>query len=241
MLSAADNLSRKPYLHHFSESSYGNPVEQFTFDERNFSRSSLNCLLGLFMWKNHVEDLEELNVLEVGGGFGSLGEILASAGFLRWKYIDIPPNSFIAEKYLSAVLGASNIAGYADTQSIGEIVIDELPIASALCSWQVQKLVAHIDLFVNFISFQEMEPPVASNYLLHVDRLNAKWILLRNLREGKQLLSADCSVGVKTPTKSKDYIQMLPDYRLIEQNVIPFGFQTIDGYNSELLLFKRLP
>lgn len=241
VLLAADDGYRKPWLHHFSESSFGNPIEQFTFDRRFFSRSSLNYLLGLAMLKKHLKDIEEINVLEVGGGFGTLGEILAAAGFKRWRYIDIdiPPNSFIAQKYLSAALGSASVAGYADTRSMGEIIIDKLPEISALCSWQIQKLAGHVDLFVNFISFQEMEPYVVSNYLSHGTRLGAKWVLLRNMREGKNLVSADCNVGVESPTTSEDYINMLPDYQLIDRNVLPFGFRTVDGFNSELLLFKR--
>ena len=53
--------------------------------------------------------------------------------------------------------------------------------------WQIEKLKGKIDLFVNFISFQEMEPEVVKNYLLKVINLKPKYILLRNLREGKQI------------------------------------------------------
>jgi len=53
-------------------------------------------------------------VLEVGGGFGTLGEILATTGIddLRYIDIDIPPMSFIAQSYLCDVLGAGNVATY---------------------------------------------------------------------------------------------------------------------------------
>jgi putative sugar O-methyltransferase len=39
---AADNPATSPRLSDFSESDFGNPVEQFEFDGRKFSRSSLN-------------------------------------------------------------------------------------------------------------------------------------------------------------------------------------------------------
>jgi hypothetical protein len=32
---------------------------------------------------------------------------------------------------------------------------------------------------------------------------------------------------------------MLTNYDLIERNVHPFGFQTVDGFHSELMLLKR--
>ena len=53
---------------------------------------------------------------------------------------------------------------------------------TCLSSWQIEKLLGKIDIFVNFISFQEMEPKVVRNYINHVIRLSPKFILLRNLR-----------------------------------------------------------
>ena len=37
-----------------------------------------------------------------------------------------------------------------------------------------------------------------------------------------------------------DYIAMIKDeYNLVESNVNPFGYKTVDGFHSELLLFKH--
>jgi hypothetical protein len=91
---------------------------------------------------------------------------------------------------------------------------------------------------VNFISFQEMEPHIVRNYLGHVTRLGTRWVLLRNLREGKQLRKNDW-VGVDVPILSNDYLAMLPDYELVERNVLPFGYRTVDNFHSELLLLRR--
>jgi hypothetical protein len=83
-----------------------------------------------------------------------------------------------------------------------------------------------------------MEPDIVQNYLNHVTRLQADWVLLRNMREGKQL-SSQHRFGVDNPIFSEDYARMLGDYDLIATNVIPFGFKTVDGFHSELMLFKR--
>ena len=240
VLQAADNTAQLPYLHNFSESSVGSPVEQFNFDGRNFSRSSLNYLLGLAMLKKHLHGEVPRNVLEIGGGFGTLGEVLVSASIDKLRYIDvdIPPTSFIAQHYLSEVLGETRVSSYAKTAEMPLIDIDALPTASVLCSWQIENLRGNVDLFVNFISFQEMEPHIVRNYLNHVARLGTRWILLRNIREGKQLRK-NGNVGVDIPIFGDDYISMLPDYHLIERKVIPFGYQTVDGFNSELMLLKR--
>jgi hypothetical protein len=97
-----------------------------------------------------------------------------------------------------------------------------------------------VDLFVNFISFQEMEPDVVQNYLLHVDRLRAKFLLLRNLREGKQKVRKSGGVGVKNPIQGGDYDAFLPNYELIDTNTTPFGHQTEDGFHSELRIYQRI-
>lgn len=241
VLLAADNPQKLPHLHTFSESSIGEPVEQFEFDGRRFSRSSLNYLLGLAMLKKHLDGDVPHTVLEIGGGFGTLGEVLSSAGIegLRFIDIDIPPMSFVAQQYLTKVLGKENVATYVQTRDQSFIDIRSLPMASALCSWQIERLQGKVDLFVNFISFQEMEPHIVRNYLGHVARLGPRWILLRNIREGMIVRKEHDSFGVHVPIVSDDYPAMLPGYELTERNVLPFGYRTVDGYHSELLLLRR--
>jgi putative sugar O-methyltransferase len=239
-LVAADDVKVKPYLHRFSESTVGSPIEHFEFGGRRFSRSSLNYLLGLALLKKHLSGELLRTVLEIGGGFGTLGEVLSTCGIndLRYIDIDIPPTSFVAQHYLTEVLGRESVATYEQTRTLQSISVSSLPPAAVLCSWQIEHLVGNVDLFVNFISFQEMEPHIVRNYLGHVARLRTRWVLLRNLREGKQLRKNDW-VGVDVPILSNDYLAMLPDYELVERNVLPFGYQTVDNFHSELLLLRR--
>jgi len=240
VLLAADDSDSLPYLHNFSESTVGSPVEQFGFDGHNYSRSSLNYLLGLVLLKKHLDGDVPRTVLEIGGGFGTLGEILANSGIDDMHYIDIdiPPTSFVAQYYLSEVLGKDKVATYAQTADKTSIEIKSLPQAAVLSAWQIEKLQGQVDLFVNFISFQEMEPHIVKNYLQHVDRLGSRWVLLRNMREGKQIRK-NGGVGVDIPILGDDYLTMLPGYELVERNVIPFGYRTVDDFHSELLLLKR--
>jgi hypothetical protein len=58
------------------------------------------------------------------------------------------------------------------------------------------------------------------------------------MREGKQLRKND-SVGVENPILGDDYLAMLPGYEPVERNMLPFGYRTVDGYHSELLLLRR--
>jgi len=242
VLLASDDCTRLPYLHTFSECTAGQPVEQFEFDGRLFSRSALNYLLGLAMLKKHLPagDVPR-TVLEIGGGFGTLGEILHASGIegLRYIDIDIPPISFVSQWYLQQSAGQLSVTTYDMTREQAEIDIAKLRPLSVLCAWQIEKLRGSVDLFVNFISFQEMEPYIVRNYLGQVSRLGTRWVLLRNMREGKQKRAPGHLAGVETPILGDDYLDMLPGYELVDRNVHPFGYRTVDGYHSELLLLRR--
>lgn len=239
-LLAADDPKQLPFLNKFSESKFGTPIEQFEFDGCRFSRSSLNYLLGLSLLKKHLNGEVPRTVLEIGGGFGTLGEILIKAEIdgLRYVDIDIPPISFIAQHYLIETFGKEDVTTFAETDKMDSIEIDSLTKATVLCPWQIEKLKGQVDLFVNFISFQEMEPHIVKNYLMHVSRLEAKWILLRNLREGKNRRRGE-ELGVDSPVLGDDYLGMLKEYELVDRNVLPFGYQTVDNFHSELLVLKR--
>jgi putative sugar O-methyltransferase len=240
VLLAADDPSKLPHLHRFTESQAGAPLEQFEIEGRRFSRSALNYLLGLAFLKKHLDGGVPRTVLEIGGGFGTLGEILAASDVEGMRYIDIdiPPTSFVAQSYLSQALGTDAVATYGRTRTAKEIAIGSLPVATVLCPWQVEALRGKVDLFVNFISFQEMEPSIVQNYLRHVDRLGTDWVILRNLREGQRKRS-EGKAGVETPVKGDDYLGMLPGFRLVERLVHPFGYRTVDGFHSEIMLLRR--
>jgi putative sugar O-methyltransferase len=236
---SSDIVAKKPFLKDFSEVNYGTPIEQFEFDGKKFSRSALNYLLGLCLLKKHTSENDSINtVLEIGGGFGTLGEILSGTPGTKYIDVDIPPVSFVAWNYLNAVYGDTKIEPY--IHSMEKIDISKLKACSVFNSWDIEKLEGKIDLFVNFISFQEMEPHVVENYLSFVKKLSPKFILLRNMREGKQQKKSKDDFGVETPIKKDDYVRMIEDsFTLVESNVIPFGYKTVDGFHSELLLFKR--
>jgi len=240
VLAAANPDSDEFGLNTFSEGGVGNPIEQFIFDGKTYSRSSLNYLLGLSLLKQHADFSAINTVLEIGGGFGTLGEILGKAPRKGIKYIDvdIPPTHFAAEHYLKENFGKDQVASFGDLQCRSSIEIADLPSFTVMCSWQLERLRGEIDLFVNFISFQEMEPEVVENYLNQITRLEAKWVLLRNMREGKQKKSAHSS-GVRTPVVGDDYLRILKGYEVANRSSQPFGYETVDGFHSELILLTR--
>ena len=237
---AGDDTTRPPILSHCSECDAGEPVEQFTFSGRRFSRSMLNYMLVLVFLKKHVDTTNLKHVLEVGGGFGSLGEILASDPRNTYTYvdIDIPPTAAAANYYLKCIFG-EKLLEYPQSRERRPIFPDGTFDAAVLCPWQLPDLQGQFDLFVNAISFQEMEPAVVRYYLEHVNRLETRFVLLRNLREGKQKKSEAGAVGVEEPILGGDYDSFLPGYDLVAVNTIPFGYRTVDGFHSEVRLYRR--
>ena len=83
-----------------------------------------------------------------------------------------------------------------------------------------------------------MEPAIVKNYLEKIKSLGTKVILLRNLREGKQVKKGT-ELGVESPTLRDHYINFLEEYKLIASDAHRWGYTTHDGYHSELLLFKK--
>lgn len=240
----ASNLDKVPFTDKVSESRIGNPLEQHTIDNRNFSRSFMNYLLGLNFLKQNVDTKNLKTVMEIGGGFGTLGEILLQDERNEAFYInvDIPPVGFVSSYYLQEVFGKENIATYEDLKSLETLNIDRLKERYKglnLCSWQLPKLIGKIDLFVNFISFQEMEPDVVRNYCNYVDKLKPQYILLRNMLEGKKKQSENFQAGVKEPILGDDYNIFLPNYELVASDSAVFGFITEDGFHSQLRIYQR--
>lgn len=227
----------------FSEGDIGSPLEQFEYDGRVFSRSSLNYLHQLTFLRKHMGDFVPSTFLEIGGGWGSLGEVLMKTATSQIKYIDIdiPPTNSISEYYLRKTFPTEGFAGFHETNHDDEIAISDLPSLSVLPSWKIEKLCGEIDVFVNAISFQEMEPSVVQNYLDKVAGLKPKFLMLRNLREGKNAApTVDIDNFVLEPVKREFYIKCLQrlGYELTAENVIPFGRKMLDGFHSEILVFR---
>lgn len=236
---AGDRPEISPNLSRVTESEIGAPRDALVVDGRRFSRSMLNYLHGLVYLKQRLGDVGIRTVLEIGGGFGTLGEILLQAGpDHTYIDVDIPPTSAVASYYLSHLPNQA-LVPFAETRGDGPIPVPGPGRQLVLCPWQLPRLTGQVDLVWNFISFQEMEPEVVADYLTHAARLNARYVLLRNLREGKQRRTEQNPVGVLRPILGSDYDAFLPGYRLVDTNVHPFGFRTIDGFHSELRLYQR--
>ncbi len=240
---AADQ-DKPPHLQGFSQSAWGTPVEQFHFDGRAFDAAALRYLKCLVFLKKHLASHRVRNVLEIGGGYGALGEIIMSLKDRPYFYVDvdIPPVAYVATRYLQAVYGAEAVATYADTHDLDTIDIAELKRkgfrAAVLCPWQLERLAPGFELFVNTASFQEMEPEVVANYATHVQRLVSDFLILKNSRHGKHVAASSGEIGVNRPTTHADYLRLFDRFQLVAADAATFGY-VYGGFESEVLLFRK--
>lgn len=235
---------REPRLAAISESTVGEPLEQFEADGRRYSRSLLNYLRGLSLLARHA-DLSRLErALEIGGGYGTLGEILLG---LRPKGlyvdVDIPPVAAVASYYLTELFGEEAVLTYERSRGLATIDLDELAgrfRAIVLCPWQLPRVRGEVDLFVNFMSFQEMEPDVVANYARLVSPLTRRWVLMRNSRRGKTVVAEPGEIGVLRATTSQDLIGSFGDFTLVARDAEVFGDLSWDGeFASEVLCLEK--
>lgn len=240
----ATDSSAPPDLTKVSEDGFGKPLEQFEFEGRSYSRSLLNYLRGLTFLKRHTDTTSLRSVLEIGGGYGTLGEILLKSDPSRFFYVnvDIPPVGFVATRYLQAAFGRSAVLSYDVTREWDVIDLREVQAshrAVVLCPWQLPRTRGELDLFVNFISFQEMEPEIVENYARHVAQLGCKTLLMRNSRQGKPRVSKRIC--------SDDYPRFFPGFELVAKDALVHGDQSTpsatapENRYSEVTVFRKQP
>ena len=184
---------------------------------RNVTRSLLNYSRAITLLKKAADTSGLASALEIGGGYGTLGEILLTArpddGF--FVNVDIPPVAAVSTYYLSEVFGRDGVLGYAESREMDSLDLDELRQryrAVVLCPWQLPLVTGNVDLFANLMSFQEMEPLVVERYCELVEPITGRFVLLRNSATGKQQVAAG-QLGVLEPVTTDFVVDRFPQFR----------------------------
>lgn len=187
--------SRWPFdLEAFGESAVGRPVRHYALTEVDtvrWGKPYLNYLLCLAALSRHV-DAPPRHFLEIGGGFGVLGEIvLRRDETARYVDLDIPPLLTVASYYLTTLFGE-------------RVSTPDDPPSDSAClpNWRLPQVRGPFDVFVNSFSFQEMEPHVVDHYVGMVAELGVKYVVSLNSRAGKRRAIAGEEGGVLEPVTS---------------------------------------
>jgi putative sugar O-methyltransferase len=168
----------------YGESRVGTPVQYYklTGAEHGWTRPYLNYLLCLAALSKHV-DTPPQAFLEIGGGYGVLGEILLSRDpEARYVNLDIPPLVTVSSYYLKTLFGDRVTTYDGDLARSGEL---KLVTSAVLPNWRIKDVRGDFDVFVNSYSFQEMEPDVVEHYIDAVARAGIAYVVSLNSRNGK--------------------------------------------------------
>lgn len=191
------------------ESTLGDPWQLFPLSPVKgvrFGRAYVNYLLMMAALSRHI-DAAPKRVLEIGGGFGVLGEILlARDPEATYVNLDIPPLVTVSSYYLTELFGDDRVQTYDD--SIAATGPIEVTGSAVLPNYRLPDITGPFDVFVNSFSFQEMEPDVVEHYAAEVSRLDAEWIVSLNSRHGKPTVADGNAIGVVDPVTSARIIDI---------------------------------
>lgn len=214
-------------LESFGESSVGNPRQRYRLTDKDdivWGRAYLNYLLCLAGLSRHVSEPPR-RFLEIGGGFGVLGEIVMSRDPAAvYVDFDIPPLLTVASYYLTTLFGRERVMS-SNSSELWKAGVFSCERSAVLPNWRIGDLVGEFDVFVNSFSFQEMEPNVVEHYASAVASKGVTFVVSLNSREGKKRADGAGSVGVLDPVTSSR----------IEDIFEKRGYTLVGRYGSPLL------
>jgi putative sugar O-methyltransferase len=201
--------SRWPFdLEGFGESHIGQPRQLYWLTESKragLTKPYLNYLLCLAALSRYL-DAPPRSFLEIGGGYGTLGEILMSRNpEARYVNLDIPPLLTVSSYYLD-VLFDGRITVY--DESIADSGPIVLPGSACLPNWRIGDVDDDFDVFVNTFSFQEMEPEVVEHYVSLVSAKQVPYVVSLNSKLGKPKAGDGAAIGVIDPVTSDRIVAM---------------------------------
>jgi putative sugar O-methyltransferase len=201
------DLERWPTdLKAYGESLNGKPNQyyRFTGDKHGWTRPYLNYTLCMAALSRHV-DAPPKRFLEIGGGYGVLGEFLMQRDpEAVYVDVDIPPLMTVASWYLRELF-RDRVTIYDGAPATGPLEIEG---SAVLPNYRLPDLTADYDVFVNSFSFQEMEPDVVDNYVELVCARGIRYAVSLNSRLGKPKKSDGHEIGVQDPVTSARIIAM---------------------------------
>jgi putative sugar O-methyltransferase len=146
------------------------------------NKALMNYLLCLAALSQHT-DRPLKHFLELGGGFGALGEAaFALDQDASYYNYDLPPLSVVAEYYLDTAFSHRK--------------------HQVRSTWELPDHQEQADVFFNTYSFQEMEPHVVDNYVNVISGIRPEFIVSMNSTNGKRRAKSEKHVGVVNPVSS---------------------------------------
>lgn len=211
----------------FGESTLGNPPQRYQLlprhQDKTYGRAYLNYLLCLAALSRHV-DAPPKSFLEIGGGYGSLGEIvLAHDPEARYVDLDIPPLMTVASWYLHHLFPDRPLGFLDDVPASGSFTVGT---SAVLPNYRIEDLQDEFDVFVNTFSFQEMEPDVVQRYIDQVCAKGVKYVVSLNSLHGKRKAAAEGDMwAALDPVRTPDIVRWFTER----------GFELVGEYTNPMV------
>ena len=197
-----DQTSWPADLEGIGESEIGRPPQMFRLmgsTGPGWTRPYLNYLLCLTALSRQM-DTPPKRFLEIGGGYGVLGEIVMSRDpDARYVDFDLPPLTTVASYYLRTLFG-DRVAVFDDAFADSGPI--DLEGSASLPNWRIGDVAGPFDVFFNSYSFQEMEPDVVEEYVRQVAAKDVSYVVSLNSIVGKTKAAENMEGGVIDPVTS---------------------------------------
>lgn len=161
-------IDRFGLLDKIDEPLVGNPI-QVNYKNKLISQDLCNSVLEYYSIKEGMQFVNELNICELGAGYGRLGYVFLKAReckLIKYTIVDIPPALYIAQRYLTDVFPNLKAFKFRDFNKYSDIK-DEWEKAQIrfLEPQQIELLPApQFNLFINISSLHEMTMRQIQNY-----------------------------------------------------------------------------
>ena len=224
-------------LNKIESSLIGNPSDLISINNKLYTSKFLDEFLKYLEIKKHVNFEKINNFLEIGPGAGIFSEVLAKL-FINLKIylIDIPPQLYVTQSYLSAVF-PNQVATYSMIKKDPSILNSQNFRIFIIAPWQFEEInLGELDFAFNQVSFSEMKKETAKSYLDILSNRNTKIINIRSVEKNK----------IKEGPSFSDYEKILVNYNIVGKDLISADFKekenkirtSISAYYKNKNLFK---
>jgi putative sugar O-methyltransferase len=162
------SVDRFGLLKRISEPLIGNPIRVY-YENELISQDLCNSVLEFYSIKEGLSFVNELNICELGAGYGRLGYVFLKdreCKLIKYTVVDIPPALYIAQRYLSEVFPDSKVFKFREFGKYSEIKDEwEKSQIRFLEPQQIRLLpTPQFNLFINVSSLHEMTTLQIQNY-----------------------------------------------------------------------------
>jgi putative sugar O-methyltransferase len=162
------HIDRGKLLQRIEEPLQGNPLRIY-YRNRLISQDLCNSIIEYYSIMDALPEPSKsnLNICELGAGYGRVGYIFLKSHKCKYTVLDIPPALYVAQRYLSAIFPELKTFKFRDFKHYDDIrgEFEDADIRF-LTPNQIKYLPQpQFNLFINISSLHEMTMPQIRNYI----------------------------------------------------------------------------